>query len=133
VIGSVEEILAGSEALRPGLEAFYKEPQFRPTKQSTTRTGIEALGAAALAWLAKRPQRKEAQRHGWARSDLHCAAHSWVQRRWTVSTELAPEEVVRKFFECYTNGRPEDFDEVVAPDYVDYGHTPTGTRARWCS
>jgi choline dehydrogenase len=22
---------------------------------------------------------------------------------------------VRKFFDCYTNGRPEDFDEVVAP------------------
>jgi len=29
---------------------------------------------------------------------------------------------VRKFFDCYTNGRPEDFDECVAPDYVDYGH-----------
>jgi ketosteroid isomerase-like protein len=39
---------------------------------------------------------------------------------------LSPEDVVRKFFDCYTNGRPEDFDEVVAPDYVDYGHTPPG-------
>jgi hypothetical protein len=39
---------------------------------------------------------------------------------------LKPEDVVRKFFDCYTNGRPEDFDEVVAPDYVDYGHTPPG-------
>jgi hypothetical protein len=41
-----------------------------------------------------------------------------------VSAQLSPEEVVRKFFDCYTNGRPEDFDEVVAPDYLDYGHTP---------
>ena len=39
---------------------------------------------------------------------------------------MSPEEVVRKFFDCYTNGRPEDFDEVVAPDYVDYGQTPPG-------
>ena len=40
--------------------------------------------------------------------------------------QLSPENVVRKFFDCYTKGRPEDFDEVVAPDYVDYGHTPPG-------
>ena len=39
---------------------------------------------------------------------------------------LSPEQVVRKFFDCYTKGRPEDFDEVVAPDYLDYGHTPPG-------
>ena len=43
-----------------------------------------------------------------------------------MSAQLSPEDVVRKFFDCYTNGRPEDFDEVVAPDYVDYGHTPPG-------
>jgi hypothetical protein len=30
------------------------------------------------------------------------------------------------FFDCYTNGRPEDFDQCVAPDYTDYGHTPPG-------
>jgi hypothetical protein len=24
---------------------------------------------------------------------------------------MTPEEAVRKFFDCYTNGRPEDFDE----------------------
>ena len=40
--------------------------------------------------------------------------------------QLSPEDIARKFFDCYTNGRPEDFDEVVAPDYVDYGHTPPG-------
>jgi SnoaL-like domain len=39
---------------------------------------------------------------------------------------MRPEEAVRKFFDCYTNGRPEDFDECVAPDYLDYGHTPPG-------
>ena len=43
-----------------------------------------------------------------------------------VGAQLKPEDVVRKFFDCYTNGRPEDFDRVVAPDYVDYGHTPPG-------
>jgi hypothetical protein len=43
-----------------------------------------------------------------------------------MSEQLSPEEVVRGFFDCYTNGRPEDFDQVVAPDYVDYGHTPPG-------
>jgi hypothetical protein len=39
---------------------------------------------------------------------------------------VSPEEAVRKFFDCYTNGRPEDFDQCVAPDYADYGHTPPG-------
>jgi hypothetical protein len=43
-----------------------------------------------------------------------------------MSAELHPEEAVRKFFDCYTKGRPEDFDECVAPDYVDYGHEPPG-------
>jgi hypothetical protein len=39
---------------------------------------------------------------------------------------MSPEEAVRKFFDCYSNGRPEDFGECVAPDYADYGHTPPG-------
>ena len=43
-----------------------------------------------------------------------------------VGAQLKPEDVVRKFFDCYTNGRPEDFDRFVAPDYVDCGHTPPG-------
>lgn len=43
-----------------------------------------------------------------------------------MSATSSPEEVVRKFFACYTDGRPQDFDQVVAPDYVDYGHTPPG-------
>jgi SnoaL-like domain len=43
-----------------------------------------------------------------------------------VSAQLSPEDAVRRFFDCYTNGRPGDFDECVAPDYVDYGHSPPG-------
>jgi len=43
-----------------------------------------------------------------------------------MSAQLSPEEAVRKFFDCYTNGRPQDFDQCVAPDYVDYGHEPPG-------
>jgi ketosteroid isomerase-like protein len=43
-----------------------------------------------------------------------------------MSAQLSPEEAVRKFFDAYTNGRPEDFDDCVAPDYVDYGHEPPG-------
>jgi hypothetical protein len=49
-----------------------------------------------------------------------------LSQREAVGAQLTPEDVVRKFFDCYTNGRPEDFDLVVAPDYVDYGHTPPG-------
>ena len=33
---------------------------------------------------------------------------------------------MRKFFACYPSGRPDDFDEVVAADYIGYGHTPHG-------
>jgi hypothetical protein len=40
--------------------------------------------------------------------------------------QLSPEEAVRTFFDCYSKGRPEDFDKCVAPDYTDYGHTPPG-------
>jgi hypothetical protein len=43
-----------------------------------------------------------------------------------MSAQLSPEEAVRKFFDCYTNSRPEDFDDCVAPEYVDYGHEPAG-------
>jgi hypothetical protein len=43
-----------------------------------------------------------------------------------MTAQLSPEEAVRKFFDCYTDGRPENFDECVAPDYVDYGHEPPG-------
>jgi SnoaL-like domain len=39
---------------------------------------------------------------------------------------MSPAEAVRAFFDCYTTGRPEDFDACVAPDYLDYGHEPPG-------
>jgi SnoaL-like domain len=39
---------------------------------------------------------------------------------------MTPEQVVRRFFDCYSEGRPQDFDDVVAPDYIDYGHSPPG-------
>ena len=39
---------------------------------------------------------------------------------------MTPEDAVRAFFAAYSEGRPEQFDETVAPDYVDYGHTPPG-------
>ena len=39
---------------------------------------------------------------------------------------MTPEDAVRAFFAAYSEGRPAQFDEVVAPDYVDYGHTPPG-------
>jgi SnoaL-like domain len=39
---------------------------------------------------------------------------------------VTPEDAVRAYFEAYSQGHPEQFDEVVSPDYVDYGHTPPG-------
>jgi hypothetical protein len=38
---------------------------------------------------------------------------------------MNPEEVVRAYFAAY-EGQPERFDEVVSPDYTDYGHEPPG-------
>jgi len=39
---------------------------------------------------------------------------------------VTPEEAVRAYFAAYSEGHPEQFDEIVSPDYVDYGHTPPG-------
>jgi hypothetical protein len=39
---------------------------------------------------------------------------------------VTPEDAVRAFFAAYSEGRPDLFDSVVSPDYVDYGHTPPG-------
>jgi SnoaL-like domain len=43
-----------------------------------------------------------------------------------MSATQTPEDAVRMFFDCYTRGHPEDFDQSVGPDYLDYGHTPPG-------
>ena len=39
---------------------------------------------------------------------------------------MTPEDAVRAYFAAYSEGHPEQFDGVVSPDYVDYGHTPPG-------
>ncbi len=39
---------------------------------------------------------------------------------------MTPEDIVREFFAAYSQGHPERFDEIVSPEYVDYGHTPPG-------
>lgn len=39
---------------------------------------------------------------------------------------MTPEDAVRAYFTAYSEGRPDQFDEIVSPDYVDYGHTPPG-------
>ena len=39
---------------------------------------------------------------------------------------MTPEDAVRTFFEIYNARVPDRFDEVVSPDYLDYGHTPPG-------
>jgi ketosteroid isomerase-like protein len=39
---------------------------------------------------------------------------------------VAPEDVVRAYFAAYTDGTPARFDDLVSPNYVDYGHTPPG-------
>ena len=38
---------------------------------------------------------------------------------------MTSEEIVRAYFDAY-EGKPELFDKVVSPDYIDYGHTPPG-------
>src|ERR1700744_2352913 len=42
------------------------------------------------------------------------------------SRRVTPEDAVRAFFAAYSQGHPEQFDDCVSPDYVDYGHTPPG-------
>jgi hypothetical protein len=39
---------------------------------------------------------------------------------------VTPEDAVRAYFAAYSQGRPDRFDQIVSPDYVDYGHAPPG-------
>lgn len=39
---------------------------------------------------------------------------------------MTPEDAVRAYFAAYSDGHPERFDDLVSPDYVDYGHDPPG-------
>jgi hypothetical protein len=39
---------------------------------------------------------------------------------------MTTEETVRAYFAAYSDGQPDQFDEIVSEDYIDYGHTPPG-------
>jgi hypothetical protein len=39
---------------------------------------------------------------------------------------MTPEQAIRAYFAAYSEGHPEKFEEMVSPDYLDYGHTPPG-------
>jgi hypothetical protein len=41
-------------------------------------------------------------------------------------TDTSPEAVVRTFFDIFNHETPDRFDEVIAADYLDYGHDPAG-------
>lgn len=43
-----------------------------------------------------------------------------------MAAQRSPEDVIRAFFHCCTDGRPDLFADVVADDYLDYGHDPAG-------
>jgi SnoaL-like domain len=43
---------------------------------------------------------------------------------------VTAEDAVRAYFTAYSEGRPERFEELVSPDYIDYGHTPPGRGPR---
>jgi predicted ester cyclase len=38
----------------------------------------------------------------------------------------ANKAVVQRFFSAFNDQTPDVFDEVISPDYVDYGHEPPG-------
>jgi hypothetical protein len=42
-----------------------------------------------------------------------------------MSTQDA-EQAVRGYFAAYSDGNPDLFDQVVSPEYTDYGHNPPG-------
>jgi hypothetical protein len=43
----------------------------------------------------------------------------------TVDT-LDPESLVRRFFDVFNDQTPQQFEDIIAPDYLDYGQTPVG-------
>jgi predicted ester cyclase len=38
----------------------------------------------------------------------------------------ANKAVVQRFFSAFNDHTPDAFDEIISPDYVDYGHEPPG-------
>jgi len=53
-MGSVEEILAGYEALRPGQEAFYQELHRHPASPAPSPSGIDSEAGADVARAGER-------------------------------------------------------------------------------
>ena len=44
----------------------------------------------------------------------------------TPTALAANKAVVERFFSAFNDQTPDVFDEVISPDYVDYGHEPPG-------
>jgi predicted ester cyclase len=44
----------------------------------------------------------------------------------TPTALAANKAVVQRFFAAFNDQTPDVFDEVISPDYVDYGHEPPG-------
>ena len=44
----------------------------------------------------------------------------------TPTVLAANKAVVQRFFSAFNDQAPDVFDEVISPDYVDYGHEPPG-------
>jgi ketosteroid isomerase-like protein len=42
------------------------------------------------------------------------------------TVEAANKAVVQRFFDAFNDQAPDVFDEIISPDYVDYGHQPPG-------
>ncbi len=105
----------------------YKQTgkQQAPQAPPEAHEGSGLIGRTADAVDRRHPPRQASRSRAVGRLLAEQAGYS-DQGEQTVNTQLNPEEVVRKFFDCYTNGRPGDFDQVVAPDYTDYGHSPPG-------
>jgi predicted ester cyclase len=44
----------------------------------------------------------------------------------TLTGRAANKAVVQRFFSAFNDQTPDVFDEIISPDYVDYGHEPPG-------
>jgi predicted ester cyclase len=44
----------------------------------------------------------------------------------TPTVLAANKAVVQRFFSAFNDQTPDVFDEIISPDYVDYGHEPPG-------
>jgi hypothetical protein len=51
-------------------------------------------------------------------------AHGYIG--WTDTCSADPRRAVRAFFTAYSEASPGLFDEIVSPEYLDYGHSRPG-------